>query len=138
MLEMLINPKKAERHPWEMFLIGLLYSSVAVLMVNWIFTKDAVLRGQAGTLVVLFTVLLSSPFVYYTLRLEEKNITKNKGSIELLKQHRRAIYAFLWLFIGFTVAFAFWYTILPTTESYRVQIETYCMINRPTTFNECV
>ena len=138
MLEMLINPKKAERRPWEMFFIGLLYSSISVLLVNWVFVKDAVLKSQGGILVILFTVLLSLPFIYYTLRLEEKNIVRNKGSIELLKQHRKAIYAFMWLFIGFTVSFAFWYTILPTTESYRVQIETYCMINRPQSFNECV
>ncbi len=138
MLEMLINAKKAERRPWEMFFIGLLYSSVSVLLVHWVFTKDAVLVKYAGILVILFTVILSAPFIYYTLRFEEKKIVKNRGSIELLKQHRKAIYAFMWLFIGFTVAFAFWDIVLPTTESYKVQIETYCMINRPTSFNECV
>src|SRR3989338_2372556 len=138
MLEMLINPKKAERRPWEMFFIGLLYSSVSVVLVHWIFRQDAVLSKYGGILVILFTVLLSLPFIYYTLRFEEKRIVKNRGSFELLKQHRKAIYAFLWLFIGFTIAFAFWDIILPTTESYKVQIETYCMINRPTNFNECV
>ncbi len=138
MLEMLINPKKAERHPWEMFFIGLLYASLSVLLVNWVFSQDAVLVKYSGILVILFTVLLSLPFMYYTLRLEEKKIREGRGSLELLKAHRRAIYAFLWLFVGFTVAYAFWYTILPTTESYRAQIETYCMINRPTNFNECV
>ncbi len=138
MLEMLINPKKAERRPWEMFFIGFLYSSISVVLVHWIFRQDAVLSKYGGILVILFTVLLSLPFVYYTLRFEEKRIVKNRGSIELLKQHRKAIYAFLWLFIGFTIAFAFWDIILPTTESYKAQIETYCMINRPTNFNECV
>ena len=138
MLEMLINPKKAERRPWEMFFIGLLYSSVSVVLVHWIFRQDAVLSKYGGILVILFTVLLSLPFIYYTLRFEEKRIVKNRGSFELLKQHRKAIYAFLWLFIGFTMAFAFWDIVLPTTESYKVQIETYCMINRPTNFNECV
>jgi len=138
MLEMLINPAKAERHPWEMFFIGLLYASLSVVLVTWVFSQDAVLVKSSGILVVLFTVLFSLPFVYYTMRYEEERIGKNRGSIQLLKDHRRAIYAFLWLFVGFTIAFAFWYTVLPTTESFKTQIETYCMINRPTNFDQCV
>jgi len=138
MLEMLINPKKAERHPWEMFFIGAFYASLSVLLVNWVFAQDAVLSTRSGILVVLFTVLFSMPFVYYTLRYEETRIVKGRGSWQLLKDHRKAIYAFLWLFVGFTVAFAFWYSILPTTQSFRAQIETYCMINRPGNFEECV
>ncbi|MBU0467059.1 MAG: stage II sporulation protein M [Nanoarchaeota archaeon] len=138
MLEMLINPKKAERRPWEMFFIGAFYASLSVLLVNWVFAQDAVLNQRAGVLVVLFTVLFSIPFIYYTIRLEETKIVKGRGSWQLLKDHRRAIYAFLWLFVGFTVAFAFWYSILPSTQSFRAQIETYCMINRPGNFDECV
>jgi len=138
MLEMLMNPKKAERHPWEMFFIGVFYASVSVLLVNWVFAQDSVLVKSSGILVVLFTVLFSMPFIYYTLKLEEEKIKKGKGSINLIIVHRRAIYAFLWLFVGFTVAFAFWYSVLPTTQSFRTQIETYCAINRPANFNECV
>ena len=138
MLEMLINPAKAERRPWEMFFIGVFYASLSVLLVTWVFAQDNVLVKSSGVLVVLFTVLFSLPFIYYTLRLEESRITKNRGSIQLLKDHRHAIYAFLWLFVGYTVAFAFWYSILPTTDAFRTQIETYCMINRPANFNDCV
>ena len=138
MLEMLINPKKAERKPWEMFFIGAFYSSLSILLVKWVFSADAVLVKHSGILVVIFTVLFSLPFIYYTVRLEETRITKNRGSIQLLKDHRHAIYAFLWLFLGFTVGFAFWYSLLPETTTFRTQIETYCMINRPTNFNECV
>jgi uncharacterized membrane protein SpoIIM required for sporulation len=138
MLEMLINPKKAERRPWEMFFIGAFYASLAVLLVNWVFAQDAVLNQRAGVLVVLFTVLFSMPFIYYTIRLEEKKISKASGSWSLLKEHSHAIYAFLWLFLGFTIAFAFWYSVLPSTQSFREQIETYCMINRPGNFDSCV
>src|SRR3989344_1314498 len=138
MLEMLINPKKAERHPWEMLFIGIFYASLSVLLVNWVFAQDAVLTKLSGILVVFFAVLFSLPFMFFTLKLEEERITPNRGSIRLLKDHRRAIYAFIWLFVGFTIAFAFWYSILPSTQSFRIQIETYCMINRPANFNECV
>ena len=138
MLEMLINPAKAERHPWEMFFIGLFYASLSIILVTWVFARDAVLVKSSGILVVLFTVIFSMPFMFYTLKLEEERISKNRGSWQLLKDHRRAIYAFLWLFVGFTLAFFFWYSVLPTTESFRTQIEVYCQINRPSSFNECV
>ena len=133
-----MNPAKAERRPWEMFFVGLFYASLSVILVVWVFAKDAVLIKSSGILVVLFTVIFSMPFVFFTLKMEEERITKNRGSWQLLKDHRRAIYAFLWLFLGFTIAFFIWYSILPTTESFRTQIEVYCQINRPSSFNDCV
>ena len=138
MLEMLVNPKKAERKPWELFFVGIFYSSISLLLTNWIFARDAVLSQYLGILVVTFTVMFSLPFVYYTIRLEEKRITKVKGTFNLLKQHRRALYAFMWLFIGFVVAFSFWYVVLSSNESFKAQIETYCLINRPSSLAECV
>lgn len=138
MLEMLINPRKAERKAWEMFFVGAFYASLSILLVNWIFSQDAVLSRYSGILVVTFTVMLSIPFVYYTLRYEEGKISQVRGTWELLKEHKKAIYAFLWLFIGFVIALSFWYMVLSSTESFRAQIETYCLINRPSNFEACV
>ncbi len=136
---MLINPRKAERRPWELFFIGLFYSSISILLVNWIFSQDAVLSKYSGILVVTFTVMFSMPFVYYTIKLEESKTTgENLGTFGLLKEHEHAIYAFIWLFLGFVIALSFWYVILSSTESFRAQIETYCLINRPSAFDQCV
>jgi len=138
MLEMLINPQKAERKSWELFFVGAFYASLSILLVNWIFSQDAVLSRYSGILVVTFTVMLSMPFVYYTLRLEESRVSNEKGTIALLKEHKRAIYAFVWLFLGFVIALSFWYMVLSSTQSFRAQIETYCLINRPANFEACV
>jgi uncharacterized membrane protein SpoIIM required for sporulation len=138
MLEMLINPRKAERHPWELFFVGAFYASLSILLVNWIFSQDAVLSKYSGILVVTFTVMFSIPFIYYTVKLEERKITSEKGMFSLIKEHRRAIYSFMWLFLGFVLAFSVWYVVLSSSQSFRAQIETYCLINRPSTFNECV
>ncbi len=135
---MLLNPAKAERHPWEMFFVGIFYSSVSLFLVNWVLSQDAVLSRYSGLLVVIFTVMFSMPFVYYAIKLEEKKVWESKGAIALLLQHRRAVSSFLWLFLGFTVALSFWYIVLPSNDAFRVQIETYCMINRPSDFNGCV
>ena len=138
MLEMLINPRKAERKSWELFFVGAFYASLSILLVNWIFSQDAVLSRYSGILVVTFIVMLSVPFVYYTLRYEEGKISQVSGTWELLKEHKKAIYAFLWLFIGFVIALSFWYMVLSSNESFRAQIETYCLINRPSNFEACI
>ena len=135
---MLINPKKAEGHPWEMFFIGLFYASLSILLVHWIFGQDAVLVKYSGIFVVTFTVMFSIPFVYYTIKLEEEKITPNKKEITLLKEHKKAIYVFLWLFVGFVVAFSFWGILLSSDDLFKAQIETYCLINRPTNIEGCV
>lgn len=138
MFEMLVNPKKAERRPWEMFFVGLFYASIAVVFVNWVFAHDAVLSKYLGILVVTFTVLFSTPFIYYTIRLEEKKVNQTTGMFSLLKEHKNALLAFMWLFFGFVVAFSFWYIMLSSTQSFTAQIETYCAINRPSNFEQCV
>lgn len=138
MLEMLLNPRKAERRPIELLFVGAFYASLSILLVDWIFSQDAVLSRYSGILVVTFTVMFTMPFVYYTIKLEERKITSEKGMLALLKEHKKAIYAFLWLFVGFVAAFSIWYLVLASSQSFRAQIETYCLINRPSTFNECV
>ena len=132
MFEMLINPLKAERKPWEMFFVGAFYASVSILLVEWIFKNDPVLSKTGGILAVAFTVMFSIPFVFYMFRIEEtRSAQENRGTFDLLRDHRKAIWAFLWLFVGFVLGFAFWYILLPTTESLQQQVETYCAINQP-------
>ncbi len=138
MLELLLNPKKAERKSWEMFFVGLLYASLSILLVNWVFSGDAVLSKYSGILVEKFTVMFSIPFVYYIIKYEEKKDYEIEGSFRLLKEHGKALQAFMWLFLGFIVAFSFWYIVLESTQSFRAQIETYCLINRPANFDQCV
>lgn len=137
MLEMLINPRKAERKPWEMFFVGLLYASLSVLLVEWIFGQDVVLVQYSGILVVTFSVMFTLPFMYYLIKDEEKKEEVGGGWIKLLKNHSTALTALLFLFIGFIVAFSFWYIILGSENNFRAQIETYCMINRPGDIKEC-
>jgi uncharacterized membrane protein SpoIIM required for sporulation len=139
MLEMLINPKKAEKHPWEMFFIGAFYATISLILVEWIFSSDPVLSKYIGILVVTFCVMFCIPFMYYALRGEEKKDLELKGFTRLLKEHSKALLYFMFLFMGFVVAFSFWYIVFADgNQSFRVQIETYCAINKPAHFEECV
>ncbi|MDD5192301.1 MAG: stage II sporulation protein M [Candidatus Nanoarchaeia archaeon] len=139
MLEMLVNPKKAERSPWEMFFIGAFYATVSLLLVKWIFSSDPVLSKYTGIIVVTFCVMFSIPFIYYTFKLEEEKDLQITGFKRLLVEHDKALFAFMFLFMGFIVAFSFWYIVFPSgNQNFRAQIETYCMINKPSHFDECV
>jgi len=137
MFEMLMNPRKGERHPWELFFVGIFYASLSILLVSWIFSKDPVLARYSGILIVTFTVMFSMPFMYYTIKLEEKKVG-TLGTWGLLKEHEKAIKAFMWLFLGFVVALSFWYIVLPSPDNFRAQVETYCAINRPGSFDNCI
>jgi len=138
MLEMILSPRRAERHPWEMFFVGLVYASLSILLVNWIFASDEVLSKYSGILVVTFTVMFSLPFMYYLIKNQEEIDMEHKGTFGILKEQSKSLLALLWLFLGFIVAFSFWYVVLPSNNSFRAQVETYCIINRPANFNECV
>ena len=137
---MLMKPKKAERRPWEMFFIGLFYASVSFLLVWWFFSKDSVLREGSGLLMVIFTVMCCLPFMYYIIKLEEGKDIEIDDSGRLIKEHSKALYALMWMFLGFVVAFSVWYIVFPDTagQNFNFQIKTFCAINSPLHYSKCI
>ena len=138
MLESIINPKRVEKGPWKMFFIGLIYASLSILLVSWFFNKDPILSQYSGMIVVTFCVMFSLPFMYFIIRQEERQDEETEGLLGMWKVHRDAIFAFVWLFFGFIVAFSFWYIVLQNSVLFNAQIETYCMINSPGGIEDCV
>jgi len=139
MLELLVNPKKAERKPWQMFFIGLFYAALSMIFAKLVFASDPVLSKYVGIFIITFCVIFTMPFMYYTIKLEERKDIIYDGEYRLLKEHGKAIIAFLWLFLGFIIAFSIGYMALPEGENmFRAQIETFCQINRPDNFEGCI
>lgn len=125
-LEMLINPKKAERRPWEMFFAGLIYSSVSIFLSFYIFSQ------YVGIVMVFLTTLACTYLVQRTLRLEEKKDDRIPHELDLLKEHGKALSVFMFLFLGFVVSFSLWYILLPhdfTSQAFGAQEETIRCIN---------
>ena len=138
MLESLINPKRVEKGPWKMFFIGLLYASLSLLLVQWFFSGDAVLSKFSGMIVVTFSVMFSLPFMYFIFKTEEKQDEEVEGFRDVWRVHKDAIYAFMWLFLGFIIAFSFWGIVLQNPNLFNAQLETYCSINSPGNIESCV
>ena len=138
MLETLINPKKVEKGPWKMFFVGLIYASLSLLLVHWFFSDDPNLSNASGMLVVLFCIMFSFPFMYFIIKREEKEDEQVEGIFSIWQAHKDAIYAFMWLFFGFVVAFSFWNIALQDANLLNFQIQTYCQINSPGDVSGCV
>lgn len=140
MIELLMKPKKAERKPWEMFFIGAFWASVALLLTTFVFGNDSVLKDGSGLLVVIFTVIACMPFMYYIIKLEEEKDIEISSSGKLIKEHSKALWAMIWMFLGFAVALSFLYLALPNSagQNFNFQIKTFCAINSPNLYEYCI
>ena len=139
MFETLLNPKKAERKPWELFFVGFFYAAVSTFLGVWMFSKSDIFAPHMGILIVTFTVMLSTPFVYYMIKLEEeKEMTIEKRSF-LIKEHGRAVASLIYLFLGFLLAFSLIYIAFPQSapQIFNAQINQFCEINMPKNIINC-
>jgi len=138
MLESIINPREAEKGPWKMFFIGLIYASLSLLLVEAFFSKDAVLSNYSGMIVVLFCVMFSLPFMYYSIKREEREDETAQGMLSVWSIHKDAIMGFMWLFLGFIIAFSFWNVAIGNSELFNAQLGTYCAINNGGNIENCI
>ncbi len=137
MIEMIINPKSAEKSPWKMLFVGLLYGSLALLLTHWFFSSDPALSKFSGMIVVAFCVMFSLPYMYYMIKIETEEDEQIEGLWAIWRTHSDVIYGFMWLFLGFVIAFSFWNVVLGDSNLLNAQIETYCMINSPHDVDGC-
>ncbi len=131
-IESLISPFKAERNPYELFFYGFFYSSISILLSLWIF------RDHSSLLMVFLTVMACMPLLYNTMKNEERKDTVFKSELKLLKEHGKTIEFLLFLFVGITAGYVFWYLFLPdsitlTSYFFKVQKDTLIAINGRTT-----
>ncbi len=125
-IESIINPAKAEGHPIEMLIIGAVYASIAIFLSLWIF------RDYSSLVMVFLTVIASIPLVFNVIKIEEDKDSRSESESFLLKEHSKAILAFVSLFMGYLVSFVFWFTVLPEhiiQNLFNVQLETIRSIN---------
>lgn len=106
-LESVFNPFVFKKRPWETFLVGFVYSIVALSISYLVF------REVAGLLTVFLVVIAVLPMMYTTIRSEEELDLKYSGEWKLLQEHAKVIFFLLFLFMGITSALVFSYVFLP-------------------------
>lgn len=111
MLDLLFNPQRACRHPFEIFIIATFYSSLSVVLGLWIFKEST-------SLAIVFLTTLSCLYVVQgAIKMEEKKEKNWNSERWLLKEHKPIAVLILALFIGFTFSFALWAFFLPSETS---------------------
>ncbi|MFH1064341.1 MAG: stage II sporulation protein M [Candidatus Woesearchaeota archaeon] len=108
-LESLLDPKKAEERPWELFFLGVAYASFALVLSLWVF------KGYASIVMVSLTAICSVPLIYNIIKKEAEKDESKHTEFWLMKEHGKAVTAFTFLFLGFVAAFLIWFIILPST-----------------------
>jgi len=87
---------------------------------------------------VFFTAMAALPLVYNTLRMEEEKDLEGMEEKWLLKEHSKALRVFMYLFIGATIAFSFWYVVFSSdivNTAFQAQTATINAINSKVTGN---
>lgn len=105
-LESIISPENAENRPALMIFIGFLYTTLAMFISYYIF------EAYSSIFMIFLATIAATPIIYRLMKMEEEKDLQDVEEKTLLKEHSRALKAFLYIFIGATLCFAFWYTIL--------------------------
>ncbi len=128
-LESILSPPRAERHPLAVFILGFAYATLAIFLSMWIFEE------QSSMVMVFLSAMAAVPLMYHLLRFEENKDLVVEGQ-SMLREHAPALFFYLVLFSGMAVAFSFWYVALPSDVAsglFRVQTQTISNLNQQVT-----
>lgn len=113
MLDILFNPKKAERHFLEMMFVAFFYSVLSILVGVWVFP-------QYGSLVAVFLILISCLYNFQGVIKAETIKEEYFSEGDLLKEHFKGLKMFLFVFVGVVLAFTVFTYVLPMERSVEV------------------
>ena len=105
-LESLIKARNAERHPFYVLLLGLLYGATGLFFDLFVF------GGKLPNLFVFITVFASIPLMYKMINMEGKKEKIYKKEMTILQEHAKALTAFVALFFGILISFTAGYMLL--------------------------
>ncbi|MGM5479960.1 MAG: stage II sporulation protein M [Nanobdellota archaeon] len=106
-LESLTNPLKAESHPMKLLTLGFLYASIGIIFALWVFPS------HASLVFIFFTVMSAIPLMFNIIKNEERKDVSDFHESALLKEHSKALKAFMNLFFGIALAVTAWYVFIP-------------------------
>jgi uncharacterized membrane protein SpoIIM required for sporulation len=125
-LESIISPENAENRPALMILLGFLYTTLAIFLSYYIF------EAYSSIFMIFLVTLAIVPTIYRLTKMEEEKDLTDVEEHLLLKEHSKALKAFMYLFIGATLCFTFWFVVLSpemTGTLFHSQSSTISSIN---------
>lgn len=125
-LESIINPAKAEKTPAKLMLYGLIYAVVGGFLGLWVF------HSYASMIFVFLAAIAAVPLMYNTIKYEEEKDMRGLPESRLLKEHSKALGAFMYLFLGMTLGGIAMYTLMPASivsTLFQSQTDTIMTIN---------
>ncbi len=129
-LESLLTPAKAEQKRYLMLGFGFIASLVAGLVTYAIFMGTN-LEVYASVAVVFFTALACVPLMYNIIKYEEEKDLQDMKETLLLKEHGKALAAFMFMFVGITLGMTLLFVTLPwdaVSNFFASQIDTLNII----------
>src|SRR3989344_7065328 len=129
-LEAILSYDKIKANPFYVYLLGIAFSSISVLISLSLF------RSQGSLVMVFFTSFVVFHFVYYAIKTEEMNDLLLDSETAILKAHSKTIILFVMLFLGFFTSFTLWTIFLPdqiAQELFSIQFQTISNLNSAVT-----
>ena len=106
-LESLSSPFRAIKHPAVLILYGFVYSVVALLLAINTFPS------HTSIVFIALIILASVPLMFAIIKEEEKKDIADFHEVALLKEHSKALKAFMALFLGILLGVALFYVFSP-------------------------
>ena len=104
--ESILHPDEVRIKPWKTTLIGLLYSSIGLIISLWVFPSDPSMS------MVFLTTMAGIPLLVSVLQKEEAEDFKKK-EYPLIGNHKDVLGVIFFFFIGLLISYTSWYLILP-------------------------
>lgn len=102
-LETLLNARSAEHYPYLLFFLGVLCSSLGIVL------SLVVFKSYASLVMLFLAVMMLDHLVYGTFEYEEHKDTVRTPEFSLLQEHGKAVFFLIFLFLGLTVSYTSWY-----------------------------
>ena len=125
MLESFVNFKDIDKAPWMIFIWGAVLASVGILASSnlWFHINvGGVSVNLTGLFAVMFTIIPAVFFVTQMIKkeeaLEEDYIKKHYHESKFFERHVKDFVILLYFFAGVTLAFAFWYVVMPPLSAF--------------------
>ncbi len=120
--ESLFSANELRNKPWKTMLLGIIYSSIGILVSLWVFNDSPSMSA------VFLTTIAAIPLLVKVLKIEEEEDFTVK-ELPLIGNHLDVLQIILYLFLGLLFSFTAWYILLPQELSSKVFSSQLSVIN---------